>query len=601
MVVQQTETGETTMISDEEVESFLKSNAFDEQWYANEYADVKISNIDPVRHYLLIGKNLGRSPCAVGIETAQKNYDGINPEVYDTIAAALDKNFYFSSYPDIQDAGVDPIWHYAMCGWMEARDPSLYFSTRFYLENNPDIREAGINPFYHFLVSGKAEGRAAKHELGFRYDILAQLKPVAEQIAIAKANRSPIKTRTSDVLRAAITQAMPGQSKVALSFSHDDFLTNLGGVQLLLRRELKLLQEKDILQINFHPAHPLLFMDTSGEDVLLGVTINGLSAGTYRSSDVIKALRGCTFGNEPTFIVHNLLGHNVDQVIGIIDASGAHAGYFWVHDFSPIYNNFKLMRNDVEYSGVPNPDTMAWQLCEYARADFSQRDECARLFDKFAIHLIAPSRCALDIWNEADALHPKSSEVIEHCILHENRSAPPSARIQKFGGKEKPLKVGFLGHNADHKGWPVFKELVIAFKDDPRYEFHHLGSGRGNGLPVSWRDVRADDENLDRMREAVELEELDIALIWSLWPETFCLIAYEALAGGASIITNKAAGNVCDLVRTSGEGLVLNDEKELATLFENGEIAQFARLRRTVRHFDIKYSALTATCMEQRP
>jgi hypothetical protein len=593
------ETG-MVMITDEEVEDFLKSNAFDEQWYVNEYADVKISDIDPIRHFLCIGKKLGRLPSPAAIEAKQKNYSGVDSEIYNTIASVFDKKFYLSSYPDIKDAGVDPIWHYAILGWMEGRDPSLYFSTRYYLDSNPDVREAGINPFYHFLTNGKSEGRPPKHDLGFRYDILSQLRPVAEQIAIAKANRASIATKTSNALRAALMQVIPGQSKVALSFSHDDFFTHLGGVQLLLRRELRLLQERDILQINFHPMHPLLFMDTSGDDILLGVTINGQPAGTYRSSDVIKALRSSTFEQEPTFIIHNLLGHNVDQVVGIIEASGARSGYFWIHDFAPLYNNFKLMRNDVEYCGVPQPGTMAWDLCEYARADFSQREECARLFDKFAIHLIAPSRSALAIWNEAGVLRPTTSEVIEHCVLHEKPFSAPLVKGQKFDGKEAPLKVGFVGHKADHKGWPVFKELVIALAGDRRYKFYHLGSGGANGLPVSWRDVRADDERPDRMREAVELEELDIALVWSLWPETFCLTAYEALAGGAAIITNKAAGNVCDLVRQSGEGLVLDNEKKLMSLFETGEIRRFARAHRTVRQFEIRYSELTVTCLEQR-
>jgi hypothetical protein len=394
---------------------------------------------------------------------------------------------------------------------------------------------------------------------------------------------------------------MSGRSKIILSFSHDDFLEHIGGVQLLLRRELKLLQDREIVQVNLHPIHPLLFIDTSGEDVLLGVTINGVPAGAYRPADVIKVLRDFTFEDEPKFVIHNLLGHNVYQVVRIIEASGARSGYFWVHDFAPIYNNFKLMRNDVEYCGVPKPGTTAWQLCEYARADFSHRDECALLFDRFAIHLIAPSQSALDIWNEADALQPTSSEVIEHCVLRERPSPSPLPSDARPSRKEAPLTVGFLGYHSDHKGWPIFKDLVIALADDPRYEFRHLGTGRGNGLPISWCDVSADDEAPDRMREVVELEELDIALIWSLWPETFCLTAYEALAGGAAIITNKAAGNVCDLVHKSGEGLVLNDEKQLRALFETGEIRQFARARRMVRHFDIEYSQLTVTCLEQRP
>jgi len=583
------------MVSDEDVEAFLRSGTFDERWYVAEYADVGLSGINPARHYLTIGKALGRAPSVSEVKPMGRNTDGVDPHIYDIIASGFSAEFYLSSYPDIRDAGIDPVWHYTVSGWKEGRDPSLSFSTRYYLETYPDIRAAGVNPFYHYLASGKAEGRAPKHELGFRYDILAQLKPVAEQIADAKALRSVVQTLTPEALCAAISKAMAHRSNVFLSFSHDDFMTHVGGVQLLLRRELKLLQERDILQINFHPIHPLLFMDASGEDVVLGATINGQNAGAYYASDVARAMRASRFANKPMFVIHNLLGHNVDQSIAILEAAGASSGYFWIHDFAALYNNYKLMRNDVEFSGVPQPGTMAWQLCEYARADFSQRDLCTPLFDKFSITLLSPSQSALDIWNEAGVLQPLSCQVIEHCTLRERHCMPSSWSPAEVA----PLKVGYLGHPADHKGWGAFRELVIAFADDTRYQFHHLGSGDSGGLPLASRDVRADELRPDRMREAVELEELDVALIWSLWPETFCLIAYEAIAGGAAILTNRAAGNVCDLVAMTGEGLVLNDEKTLHDVFANGDILTLARSQRDVCYYDIEYSQLTATCLEQ--
>lgn len=596
---QRTELEGMTMVSDEEIDAFLQSGVFDEQWYVAEYADVHLSGVAPARHYLSIGKALGRPPSDGKARVNHRNIDGVDQHVYQMIASAFSTDFYLSSYPDIRDAGIDPVWHYAVSGWLEGRDPSLAFSTRYYLETYPDIREAGVNPFYHYLVSGKNEGRTPKHNLGFRYDILAQLKPVAEQIATAKANRPAVQTHTPEALCTAITMAMGDRANAILSFSHDDFMAHIGGVQLLLRRELKLLQERDILQINLHPFHPLLFMDASDEDVLLGATVNGQNAGIYRASDVIKAMHAIRFANKPTFVIHNLLGHNVGQTISILKAAGAKSGYFWIHDFAPLYNNYKLMRNDVEYSGVPKPATMAWQLCEYARADFSQRDLCAPLFEEFSIELLAPSQSALDIWKEADVLHPAASRVVEHCALRERRVI--SHLRPQASNTEKPLKVGYLGHPADHKGWSAFRELVITHAEDPRYEFHHLGSGSSGGLPVAAREVRADEARPDRMRVAVELEELDVAFVWSLWPETFCLIAYEALAGGAAILTNKAAGNVCNLVARTGDGLVLDDEKALHDLFESGDVFSLARTRRNVRHFDIEYSQLTVTCLEQQP
>jgi hypothetical protein len=47
-------------ISDSDVAAFRDSGQFDEQWYLNEYPDVAKTGIDPVRHYLWIGRKLGR-------------------------------------------------------------------------------------------------------------------------------------------------------------------------------------------------------------------------------------------------------------------------------------------------------------------------------------------------------------------------------------------------------------------------------------------------------------------------------------------------------------------------------------------------------------
>jgi len=616
----------------QQIRSLKRKQLFDADYYMATYPDVAAAGFHPLRHYVshgvregrasgglsgvsnviierqtdndseckivetAIGKDLGRAPSGHEIGAVERNVDGLDPHIHDVISSGFSTDFYLSAYPDIRDAGVDPVWHYAVSGWIEGRDPSLNFSTRYYLETYPDVREAGVNPFYHYLASGKSEGRAPKHELGFRYDILAQLKPVAEQIAAAKANRPSVQAQMPDALCAAITSAMDDRVGIILSFSHDDFMRHIGGVQLLLRRELSLLQDRNILQINFYPIHPLLFMDASDDDILLGVTINGQNAGAYLASDVVKAMRAARFASVPTFVIHNLLGHNVNQAIAILEAAGAKAGHWWIHDFAPLYNNYKLMRNDVAYDGMPKPGTMAWQLCEYARADFSHRDLCIPLFEKFSITLLAPSQSALDIWNKADVLQPVSSQVIEHCTLRNVRSLPPVLSPKET----MPLKVGYLGHPSDHKGWGAFRELVLAFADDQRYEFHHLGSGRGMGLPVASREVHADEVRPDRMREAVELEELDVALVWSLWPETFCLVAYEAIAGGAAILTNKAAGNVCDLVVQTGEGLVLDDEKTLHEFFASGKILTLARAQRDVHLFDMEYSQLTVTCLEQQ-
>lgn len=52
-------------ISDADVEAFRSSGEFDERWYLSEYPDVARTGIDPARHYLWVGRKLGRRPVPV--------------------------------------------------------------------------------------------------------------------------------------------------------------------------------------------------------------------------------------------------------------------------------------------------------------------------------------------------------------------------------------------------------------------------------------------------------------------------------------------------------------------------------------------------------
>lgn len=71
----------------------------------------------------------------------------------------VDINFYLNKYLDIKLFNIDPIKHYCTYGWKEGRSPSTEFDTMYYLERNGDVKDAEINPFVHYLKYGKNEGR----------------------------------------------------------------------------------------------------------------------------------------------------------------------------------------------------------------------------------------------------------------------------------------------------------------------------------------------------------------------------------------------------------------------------------------------------------
>jgi FkbM family methyltransferase len=74
-------------------------------------------------------------------------------------STVFETEWYLRSYPDVQQAGVDPVRHYLLAGAAEGRDPGNGFSTRGYLAQNADVARSGMNPLVHYLQVGRSEGR----------------------------------------------------------------------------------------------------------------------------------------------------------------------------------------------------------------------------------------------------------------------------------------------------------------------------------------------------------------------------------------------------------------------------------------------------------
>ena len=71
----------------------------------------------------------------------------------------FDPAWYLDAYPDVREAGLDPLRHFLDRGWRENRDPNPLFDTDWYLDAYPDVRSAGVNPLLHYIKHGCIEPR----------------------------------------------------------------------------------------------------------------------------------------------------------------------------------------------------------------------------------------------------------------------------------------------------------------------------------------------------------------------------------------------------------------------------------------------------------
>jgi len=507
----------------------------------------------------------------------------LTPEQYAAVAAEFDEAFYLAANPDVANAGMDPLEHFLRTGWLEDRDPNVRFSVADYLDANPDVAAANLNPFAHYLVAGRAEGRSPRHELGFRYDVIARMRPVEDRIAAAASVSARLRTDPPGRLTAALGRLRD----LHVTLSHDNYVEHSGGLQFCVRREGEQFAARGIAHLHLYPAAPWPAVRAPGEAGPLGVLLNGRRLGIFPPETVRDAVAAAAAGEgRRSFAIHSLLGHEPDATADILAAAGMQAGFFWLHDFASLCAGFHLLRNDVEDCAAPPADSAACAVCAYGAHRIRHTAAHRRLFERLALTVVAPSQTTLDFWRGHGDLPAKHAVVLPHTRLVERKAARKPAA-------ERPFRLAYLGMPTPLKGWPVFRELAQRFEGDPRYEFLHLGGAPDPATPAAFHKVVVTGERPRAMQEALEALQADAALIWPLCRETFSFTAYEAAASGAMVLTGPDSGNVAAFAAEPARGRVLADEAALAEMFASGEVLALGRARRKAMLFDLAYSGMT--------
>lgn len=501
-------------------------------------------------------------------------------------ARVFDKAYYLRTNPDVAEARTDPFEHFMEYGWREGRDPSADFSVRAYLAALPEVAASGVNPLVHYLTHGRPKVAPPEPPLGYRFEVIENLETVGDRLA--RVVRGDVVEGSENDLAAALAQSRGGLAGLHVTFSHDDFTANLGGLQLTIQREAARLAEQGRDHLHFHCARHWTVVRTSDEPEALGVVWNGQALGAFTPGVIATVLARVApaYAAGRSFAVHSLLGHAADEVADILAAVGLQKGVFWLHDFASLCAGFHLLRNDVEDCAAPPPDSAACGVCIYGPWRERHVRAHARLFERLSLTVAAPSQMTLDFWRRSSDLPAAGTVVLPHARLSQTGPAPvpPSTR---------PFRLAYAGLPIAHKGWPTFRALAARFATDPRYEFIHLGATRDPAMPFRFEKVVGGPARPRAMADALQEIEADAVLIWPLCRETFSFVAYEAVAAGCAVITGPDSGNVAAFVTETGHGEVLGDEAALGEAFGTGAILQLARARRKPMLYDLTYSALT--------
>jgi hypothetical protein len=497
----------------------------------------------------------------------------VDAEELRLVTPYFDADYYLASNVDVAHAAVDPLEHFMTHGWREGRDPSINFSVTYYLRANPDVESVGINPLLHYVLSGRSEGRRPSRLLHSERIILEEARPLSirEQEWMAESGGAP--SLGPDVLKRALEAVLQERSGLIVSVSHDDYQTNVGGVQNLVREERFGFEKVGCAYLHLSPATaiPNLAPHNSAVDFYFSLRLGSDHLGLVRSEDLLQALSSLRRVGIPlAVVVHHLLG-TAPEVVEDIAALSSIPAIIWVHDYFTVCANYNLLRNDVRFCGAPPLDSRACGVCVYGEDREAIRPRIEAFFRTALPIVLAPSEAALSLWlsNAGLPYQVSAAQPLARIVLASHPSphgVPPN----------RPLRIAHLGARLASKGWLAFERLVLRFAGDSRYEFFQLGvpgpgvtTGAVRNVPV-----RVTSEAPDAMIEAVAEHRIDAVVCWSTWPETFCYAAHEAVAAGAFLLTHPGAGNVPALVAgpAAGQGLILPDEEALHALLEQNRL-----------------------------
>lgn len=522
-------------------------------------------------------------------------------ENYRIVAASFDRAYYLRRYADLaafarEHPEFDPVLHYLETGWMEGRDPNAVFSTSDYLELNPDVREAKVNPFYHYLTAGKSEGRFASLPGGYR---ARHLRSLITPRRMAELWRRPARETwplSRQSVHRLISRALHNNDgKIVVALSHDDYMANLGGIQLCIRREQLAFQAMGAGYLHLAPVQPSPILADADEwsNQHYSIRYNGAAAGITTAAALVAAVEelSASFRDGCAFIVHALHGSATEFALSVSQAVPWSHRFYWVHDFLGLCPGYNLLRNGIQFCRAPTLHSGACQVCIYGEDRVHHLHRMDRLFSGASFEFVAPSKSAADLWR---GFYPKHKVVVRpHCFLE------PTGLTRALRNEGDPVRVGYIGHPAFHKGWPVFESLQKLGIDKDLLELHYFGAAQPalNGDVIVHR-VSVDSCNPEAMVTAVSDAKLDFALLWSICPETFCLAAYEAYAGGALILSGPDSGNVERFVKNNRAGYVFANEDALFSFLSSPDLVS-AVPRKPRRLYKLRFGSLSAEMVEQ--
>jgi hypothetical protein len=494
-------------------------------------------------------------------EALQQYLNNLGCTIPAQLFAQVDSEFYREEYLQDLPKIDDPALYFFQVGWTLGHQPNQWFDTDFYLHEYGDVYEAGVNPFEHFLINGYRERRlysdGSNSSLLQRLSVRSAIDPLNN--SLRTTNQPPI--ASLDQIWQEIKQRLTSQAgPTVVAFGHDNYMRQIGGIQLVAGIEQQKFAELNTNYIYIFPSHPRLTLAPEQPTPTFQAIVNGqIIPLRFPLSGLLQKL-------EPieAVIIHSIFGHEPIVIAQEIAASDIAHFIWWIHDYSIHCENHLLAHNNLRPCNDPPIDSQMCHVCIHGQRRNDHVTRTQELLQAAPWQFIAPSETAqLNSVSGSTKLTAIPKVVAHGEVLIDGQRDPNELQNRK-------LRIAFVGHPVQHKGWKVFQQFV-EFSNMRKLEvdFFHFGSIDSKNKSIVFVDLSQTSKNIGLTTSLLRQNLIDAVFIWSIHQETFNLVTYESIAAGCIVITSKESGNIQAAAQKFGSALIYGNESEL---FEDDQV-----------------------------
>lgn len=347
-----------------------------------------------------------------------------------------------------------------------------------------------------------------------------------------------------------------------LSFTHVNYMVKPSGTEKYVR-DLSLIYKKNgINHLN------LFSFFNNSKKKMLGINLNNQFLGIYKYEKMLIVIQYFVSKyklNVNCIHLQHLLNHDVSVIKEIIKNMDIPV-YLFVHDYYIICNNPKLIDSNNYFCQISSPKIEKCAQCANCNngiTHYKIMNDFLKDINKNLKSVIVPSEFVKKAVINIYPFFENKIIVRNHLVMSENKYDR---------NKNQKIRIAFVGNQSEAKGFGIWKKLVSLLKDNQRFELYYFGTGKECLENVNNIYVSTAESGSDAMIKAICSKNIDIALLWTNWPETYNYVYYELSNNDVYILTNNISGNIHDEVLKNQNGMIFESVDDLYRYVQSSEI-----------------------------